>query len=91
MRQRVQNRLISLAPYNPDPVWPDGYFDVLQEAGVHEDLFLIYANWVRNFFKHHPGRRRRSLGAKEIRVYLQLLEESGNVEETARLQAREAL
>ena len=91
MRQRVQNKLISLSPYNPNPVWPDGYFDLLQEAGVHEDLFMIYANWVRDLFKHNPGKTRRSLGADEIKVYLHQLEISGDVESSARLQAREAL
>jgi integron integrase len=91
MRQRIQKRLISLSPYNPNPVWPDGYFDVLKEAGVHENLFLAYANWVRDLFKHNPGKARRSLGANEIKVYLHQLGISGDGEASDRLQAREAL
>jgi len=91
MRQHVQKRLISVSPYNQNPLWPDGYFDVLQDAGVHEDSFLIYANCVRDLFKNNPGKARRSLGANEIRAYLQQLENSGAVEVAGRLQAREAL
>ena len=52
---------------------------------------MIYANWVRDLFKHNPGKARRSLGADEIKVYLHQLEISGDVESSARLQAREAL
>jgi len=91
MRQHVQKRLISVSPYNQNPLWPDGYFDVLQDAGVHEDSFLIYANCVRDLFKNNPGKARLSLGANEIRAYLQQLENSGAVEVAGRLQAREAL
>ncbi len=91
MRQRAQNRLISPAPYNPYPVWPDGYFNALQEAGVHQDLFLIYANWVRAFFAKNPGKARRSLGGPEIKCFLQQIEKSGTVSHAERLQAREAL
>jgi hypothetical protein len=57
MRQRVQKRLISVSAFNPNPVCPEGYFDVIQEAGVHREHFLLYANWVRNFFSENPGRK----------------------------------
>jgi integron integrase len=91
MRQRVQKRLISVAPYNPNPRWPDGYFDVLTEVGVSKEQFLLYANWVRDLFRYYPGKPRRSLGANEIKQYLEHLVNSGQTTAADRLQAREAL
>jgi len=38
--------------------------------GVRQGHFSYYAYWVRQFFKRHPGRRRRELGRAEIEVFL---------------------
>jgi hypothetical protein len=35
MRCDTESRLILNSLYNPGPVWPDGYFDVLEDPGVH--------------------------------------------------------
>ncbi len=91
MRQQTQKRLISVSAYNPNPQRPEGYFDVLHEAGVHRDFFQLYANWVRSFFAKNPGRARRSLGAKEIAAFLNELGPEKSDSATQRLQAREAL
>jgi hypothetical protein len=34
MRQQVQKCLISVSAYNQNLLWPDGYFEVLHDAGV---------------------------------------------------------
>jgi hypothetical protein len=59
-----------VARFNPDPAWPDGYFEVLAEAGVPERQRSFCTHWVRQFFHCHPGRARRALGAGEIRQFL---------------------
>jgi len=61
------------APYNPDPQWPQGYYAVLGGMGVKRDDFSHFAYWVRQFFKRHPGRRRRDLGRREIEAFLREL------------------
>ena len=40
-----------VAPFNPNPRWPTGYFQVLEELGVEEPRRPFYAHWVRQFFK----------------------------------------
>jgi len=40
MDNKHQNR--EAAPYNPDPKWPRGYFEVLEEAGVPEKQHSFY-------------------------------------------------
>ena len=39
-----------VAPFNPNPNWPSGYFQVLEELGVDERRQPFYAHWVRRFF-----------------------------------------
>ena len=90
IRQRHRKRLIELAPYNPSPRWPEGYFEVLADAGVHERDFHVYADHVWALFSRHPGKQRRSLGLAEIAAFLDALKRSG-AEATVRLEAREAL
>jgi len=56
-----------VAPFNPDPKWPTGYFQVLEELGVEEARHPFYAHWVRQFFNRQKKRkRRRDLGRTEI-------------------------
>jgi hypothetical protein len=79
------------APYNPDPQWPQGYHTVLAGMGVSRDRFSYYANWVRRFFKRHPGRRRRDLGRGEIETYLRELVADEGMRMWQVRQARNAL
>ena len=48
-----------VAPFNPNPRWPTGYFQVLEELGVEERRRPFYAHWVRQFFKRHQERKKR--------------------------------
>ncbi|MBP8303765.1 MAG: hypothetical protein KBE04_06540 [Phycisphaerae bacterium] len=43
-----------VAASDPDPRWPQGYFQVLQELGVEERRRPFYAHWVRQFFNSRP-------------------------------------
>ena len=66
-----------VAPYNPNPNWPQGYYQVLEEAGIPENHQRFYAHWVRQFFSHNPGKRRRELRLKEINGFLDQLAQQG--------------
>ncbi|MCD6525872.1 MAG: hypothetical protein J7K75_02630 [Desulfuromonas sp.] len=70
-----QGRFIrkSPAPFNPNPVWPKGYFEVLAEAEVPEKERPFFAHWVRQFFNCNPGKSRRSLGVAELLTFLEVL------------------
>ena len=57
------------APLNPEPKWPQGYFEVLAESGIPERQHAFYAHWVRQFFNRNPGKSRRSLGAADMARY----------------------
>jgi integrase len=56
------------APYNPDPRWPGGYFQVLEELNIPKTRQPFYAHWVRLFFKRFLKRRRRDLGGRINRI-----------------------
>jgi len=63
-----------VAAFNPNPRWPSGYFQVLEELGVEEPRRPFYARWVRQFFNRHQGQKRcRDLGRVEIEAFLQAL------------------
>ena len=50
-----------VAPYNPNPRWPTGYFRVLQELGVEAPRRPFYVHWVRQFFNtQQKGKRREN-------------------------------
>jgi len=66
MQHRQPKTLIEVSEYNPNPQWPEGYFDVLEAVGVPRDSYLNYANQVRSFLARHPDKPRRLLGASEI-------------------------
>ena len=90
IRRAHPKGLIKVSPFNPSPRWPDGYVEVLEDAGVHASCFLAYANHVRAFFACHPGKPRRSLGPAEIAKFLEGFKQKGG-DSTEWLQAREAL
>ena len=81
-----------VAPYNPNPRWPMGYFEVLEELGVEEPRRPFYAHWVRQFFNRQPERKpRRELGRVEIEAFIQALAAEAGVADWQVLQARDAL
>lgn len=79
------------APFNPEPKWPTGYFEVLAEAGLPERQHPFYAHWVRQFFNCNPGKPRRSLGATDISRFLQTLRNDPAMDTWQINQARGAL
>lgn len=79
------------APFDPEPKWPSGYFEVLAEAGVPERQHPFYAHWVRQFFNRNPGKPRRSLGTVDIARFLQLLKNDPAMNAWQITQARDAL
>jgi integron integrase len=81
----------SIAPYNPDPRWPSGYFQVLEELGIPSKRRSFYAHWVRQFFKRFLITRRRDLGREEINAYLRELSSSPGVADWQVRQAKDAL
>jgi integron integrase len=80
-----------VAAFNPDPRWPAGYFQVLEELGVAEPRQRFYAHWVRQFFTRHLNQRRRDLGRVEIEAFLATLTNDTAVAEWQVLQARDAI
>lgn len=92
MNDRKKPQRVRVAPYNPNPQWPTGYFQVLEELGVEEPRRPFYAHWVRQFFNRHQGRkRRRDLGRVEIEAFLQALAADAGVADWQVAQAGEAL
>ncbi|MFO8240573.1 MAG: integron integrase [Dissulfuribacterales bacterium] len=81
-----------VAPFNPDPRWPMGYFQVLEELGVEEPRRPFYVHWVRQFFNHQNKRKqRRDLGREEIEAFIQALAAEPGVADWQVVQARDAL
>jgi len=81
-----------VAPFNPDPRWPTGYFHVLEELGVEEPRHPFYVHWVRQFFNRQKKRkRRRDLGREEIEAFIQALAAEPGVADWQVVQARDAL
>ena len=81
-----------VAPFNPNPRWPTGYFQVLEELGVEEPRRPFYAHWVRQFFKRQQNRkRRRDLGRVEIETFNQALAAEAGVADWQVKQADYAL
>jgi len=61
-----------VAPFNPNPKWPTGYFQVLEELGVEARRQPFYAHWVRQFFNRQQNRKqRRDLGRREIEAFIE--------------------
>ena len=92
MSGRGQRKRGKVAPYNPDPRWPAGYFQVLHELGVDEARQPFYAHWVRQFFRRNQGGKpRRELGRSEVETFLEELEADHGVADWQVAQARDAL
>lgn len=91
MHDSQQLRREHVAPFNPDPRWPEGYFQVLEELGVEERRRPFYAHWVRQFFKRHQGTRCRDLGRAAIESFLQAPTDDSAVADWQVAQARDAL
>ena len=90
MRQLGVSRRKPVAAFNPNPRWPAGYMEVLEEAGIAERARPFYAHWVRQLFNQNPGRSRRSLGMTDISRFLEQLKESDSLEEWQVKQAADA-
>lgn len=81
-----------VAAFNPNPRWPKGYFEVLEELQVPLKYHSFYAQWVRLFFNRMLGDRKRSdLGWREIEAFLADLSKRDQVASWQLLQAQEAL
>ena len=80
-----------VAPLNPDPRWPAGYFEVLEALGVAERQRRFYAHCVRQFFQRHQGRRPRDFGRVEIEAFLRALTDDPAVADWQVAQARDAV
>ncbi len=81
-----------VAPFNPDPMWPAGYFQVLEELGVQERHRPFYTHWVRQFFnRQQTKKRRQDQGRREIETFLQALSAEAGVADWQVVQARDAL
>jgi len=91
MRQTKPRSVLPVAEFDPNPRWPTGYFEVLEEVGVPERERGFYAHWVRQFFNRFPGRKRRELGPQEIADFLDAMERDTHLESWQRDQARDAL
>jgi|GEM_PF-4231544 len=87
-QQRTRGRVAAFAP---NPRWPQGYFQVLEELGVEERRRPFYTHWVRQFFNRYPGQRRRDLGQPEVEAFLETLSRQPGVADWQVAQARDAL
>ena len=91
MRQIPSRSYLPVADFNPNPRWPAGFFEVLEEVGIPERERGFYAHWVRQFFNRFPGRKRRELGPQEIADFLHAMEKDSHMEAWQQTQARDAL
>jgi integron integrase len=92
MNESQQLKGRKVAPFNPNPIWPEGYFQVLKELGVEERRRPFYVHWVRQFFnRQQKGKRRQDLGRTEIESFIQALAAEAGVAEWQVVQARDAL
>ena len=92
MNDKQHSKIGVVAPYNPDPRWPEGYFEVLEKLGVEERRRPFYASWVRQFFKCcQKSKRRRDLGRMEIEAFLEFLSAQAGVADWQIAQARDAV
>ena len=74
MHNNQQSRRAPVAPFNPNPQWPQGYLQVLQDLGVEKQRHPFYSHWVRQLFNQFQRNRyRRDLGRTEIDAFLQRL------------------
>ena len=79
------------APVDPEPKWPEGYVEVLREAGAQEKTVPFCIGWVRRFFARFPGRPRRELGRGEVEIFLSEAAARNGISNWHVQQARDAL
>ncbi len=89
--QQVHGERRAVAPLNPDPQWPKGYFEVLSECGVPAHHQTFYAHWVRQFFHRNTEKPRRLLTANDIARYLDAIRKDPGMADWQVQQARTAL
>jgi len=90
-KSNSQRQRRPVAPYNPNPRWPQGYFEVLEDLGIAAKRQPFYAHWVRQFFQQFPGQRRRDLGRPALERFLATLDNQDTVAAWQVAQAREAI
>ena len=72
MDNNLQLHREPMAPFNTNPRWPQGSFQVLEALGVEQQQHSFYAHWVRQFFNQFQrSPQRRDLGRTEIDDFLQ--------------------
>jgi len=49
MNNNHENKRRPVASFNPDPRWPSGHFQALEELGAAQARRRFYAHWVRQF------------------------------------------
>ena len=88
MRQNDQQ---VASPLVTEPKWPEGYVEVLREAGAQEKTIPFCIGWVRRFFARFPGRPRRELGRTEVEAFLSEAAARPGISNWHVQQARDAL
>jgi integron integrase len=92
MDDKKKTQARKVAPYNPNPRWPKGYYQVLHELGIESRHHSFYSHWVQRFFSEHKGEKhRRDLGLAEINVFLESLGQDPRVADWQVAQAKQAL
>jgi integron integrase len=91
MNDNQHNNKRLVVSYNPDPRWPIGYFQVLEEMGITASRRPFYAHWVRQFFKRFLKHRRRDLGRREITMFLNQLRDDPAIAQWQIKQAKDAI
>lgn len=81
----------AVAPYNPDPRWPNGFFQVLEELKIPKSRQPFYAHWVRQFFKRFLKHRRRDLGRVDLTAFLSILRDDPGIANWQVTQAKDAI
>ena len=90
MNNKRQNSR-TVVSFNPDPRWPNGYFQVLEELGISERQWRFYSYWVYQFFNKNPGRLRRDLGRIEIETFISQIINDPGIADWQVHQARDAI
>ena len=79
------------APNDPTPKWPEGYIEVLREAGAKEKNIPYCIGWVQRFFSKHPRRAEDELGRTDIEGFLSEIASHPGISNWQVQQARNAL
>ena len=79
------------SPNDPTPKWPEGYIEVLREAGAKEKNIPYCIGWVQRFFSKYPSRSEDELGRIEIEGFLSEIAAHPGIGNWQIQQARNAL